>query len=181
MGMMTDHSIRFILVVGTPVTRPVRRRHFYHHTRIKASPNSPMKTFTKITLLTLGLASTTLPFLAAADTTAPAVPANPAPHARFPVLRAMVMRRMAMTRQVAKKLGLSAGQIAQLKSLRQQTAATIKDIRTDSTLTREQKKTQAVAALQNARTQMRGVLTADQQAQLDQIRKHRLAARNGSL
>ncbi len=137
-----------------------------------------MKTFTKVTLLTLGLASAALPFLAAADTAAPSAPA---PGAKFPRLHAMMVRRMAVARHVAKKLGLSADQIAQLKSLRQQTAATIKGIRTDSALTRGQKKTQAVAALQNARTQMRGVLTTDQQAKFDQMRENLRAFRNGAL
>ncbi len=136
-----------------------------------------MKTLTKVTLLTLGLASVALPFLAAADTTAPS---TPAPGAKFPRLHALMVRRMAVARHVAKKLGLNADQISQLKSLRQQTAATIKGIRTDSALTKDQKKTKAIAALQNARTQMRGVLTADQQTQLDQMRQNLRAARTGS-
>jgi len=135
-----------------------------------------MKTFTKVTLLTLGLASAALPFLSAADTTAPAVPANPAPGARFPVLRQMFVRRMAMIRRVAKRLGLSADQIAQFKSLRQQTVASLKGIRADSTLTPQQKRAKAVEVLQSARTQMRGVLTSDQLAQLEKIRAARAGA-----
>src|SRR5471032_2232697 len=113
MRTMTARSIRLLLAVGLTVTRPVRWRHFYYHTRTKV-PQFPMKTFTKVTLLTLGLAAAALPFLAAADT---ATPSTPAPGAKFPLLRAMIIRRMAVAKRVAKKLGLSSDQIAQLKAL----------------------------------------------------------------
>jgi Spy/CpxP family protein refolding chaperone len=135
-----------------------------------------MKTFPTVALFALGLVTAAFPLIAATDTTAPA---DTTPGAKFPRLRAMMIRRMAVAKRVAKKLGLSSDQIAQLKALRQQAAGNIKGLRTDSTLTKEQKKAKALAVLQNTRTQMRGVLTADQQARLDQMRQRLGAFRQG--
>jgi len=130
-----------------------------------------MKTFTKITLLAAGFAATVaaLPVLAAADTTTGNAASTAAPAGKHPGLRALLHRR-AIRQQVAKRLGLSADQISQLKSTRASTATAIKAIRADTSLTPDQKKAKARETIQAARTQMRGVLTADQQAKLGKIR-----------
>lgn len=73
---------------------------------------------------------------------------------------------------VAERLGLTAGQKAQFKALRAQTAATVKDIRANAALTPEQKRTQVRVALQSLREQMRTQLTPDQQAKLARIQRH---------
>jgi hypothetical protein len=137
-----------------------------------------MKTFPKLVLLTLGLALASLPLTAASDT---AAPSDPAPVARFPRLRAMMIRRMAVARQVARRLGLTGDQMARLKSLRQETASRIKGIRTDSALTKEQKLAKAREILRGARSEMRGVLTAEQQARLARIRRQLQAFRGGGI
>jgi hypothetical protein len=138
-----------------------------------------MKTFTKFALLSVGLASAALPFIRAANNTAAAP--DPASVVKHPLLRAMVMRRAAVARHVAKRLGLSSDQIARLKSLRMQTASTVRGIRTDPSLTIGQKKARARETLQGARAAMRAVLTTDQQAKLDQMRENLRAFRNGNL
>ena len=137
-----------------------------------------MKTFVKITLLATGLAATlaTLPFANAADdgTVAPAAAAG-----RHPRLRAL-MQRQAVRQRIAQRLDLSADQKAQLKAARASTAAAVKAIRTDASLTTEQKKAKVRETLQATRTQLRGVLTTDQQAKLGQLRaqiRERLQAR----
>jgi len=127
-----------------------------------------MKTLLKLTLLAAGLAAA-LPLLQAADP-APAPATGKHPH-----LRALVKRR-AVRQRIAQRLGLSPDQVTQLKSARAKTATAIKAIRTDNNLTAEQKKTQVRDALKAARTEMRGVLTPDQQAKLRQFRA-RLRAR----
>ena len=130
-----------------------------------------MKTLVKLTLLAAGLAAA-LPFLQADDPAA----AAPAPKAgKHAHLRALVKRR-AVRQRLAHRLGLSQDQTTQLKSARAKTAAAVKAIRANNNLTAEQKKTQVRDALKTARIEMRGVLTADQQAKLRHLRA-RLRAR----
>jgi hypothetical protein len=120
-----------------------------------------MKTLIRITLLAAGLAAAALSGLyAAADTTA----------AKHPRLQALLAHRQAVRHRIAQRLGLSADQISQLKAERAKTVAAVQAIRADTNLTPEQKKTQVRDALKMARTEMRGVLTADQQAKLQQLR-----------
>ena len=132
-----------------------------------------MKTLLKFTLLAAGLAAA-FPILHAAD---PA-PTTPAPAADHPRLRALMQRRAAVRQRVAQRLGLSADQRAQLKAARVKTAAALKAVRADSGLTPEQKKTKVRETVQAARTEMRGVLTPEQQKQLNKIQAH-LRARLG--
>ena len=137
-----------------------------------------MNTFTKIPLLAVGLALASLPFVSAADNNN-SDPSNsiptPAAAGRHPRLRALLLRRQMVVRQVARRLGLSQDQAAQLKSLRAQTKSTLKGIRSDSSLSVEQKKAKVRETLQNTRAQMKSTLTPDQQSQLKQMREHRQA------
>ncbi|HWA09885.1 MAG TPA: hypothetical protein VG838_10585 [Opitutaceae bacterium] len=140
-----------------------------------------MKTFAKILLVTAGLGSCALPFVAtAADTTAPSqAPAQAAGKHRH--LRAMMQRRMARNHLAARKLGLSSDQIAQLKAVREQTKSGLKGLRADTSLTREQKKAKARELLQGARAQALGTLTAEQKNQLKQLREKRESGRRALL
>jgi endonuclease YncB( thermonuclease family) len=122
-----------------------------------------MKTLLKLSLLAAGLAAA-LPLVNAAD------PAAPAAAARHPRLHALLAHRQALRQRVAKKLGLSAGQISQLKAERAKTATAVKTIRGDTLLTAKQKKTQIRDAMKSARSAMLGVLTPDQQARLREMR-----------
>jgi Spy/CpxP family protein refolding chaperone len=73
---------------------------------------------------------------------------------------------------VAGRLGLTAEQKAQLKTIRDQTAEAVKAIRANAALTADQKRAQAVAAWKTSREQMRALLASDQQAKLAQIKSH---------
>lgn len=130
-----------------------------------------MKTLAKITLLAAGLAAAavTVPVLHAADASGNNSATTGAPADKHPRLHAL-MRRPAVRQHLAQRLGLSADQVSQLKATRASTAAAVKAIRADASLTPEQKKAKTRETLAVARTQMRGVLTADQQAKLKQMR-----------
>lgn len=121
-----------------------------------------MKTFTRITLLAVGLAAA-LPLVNAADTTT-----TPAPN--HPRLKALLAHRQAIRQRVAKRLGLSADQISQLKAERAKTVAAVKAIRADSSLTPEQRREKIRSTVMAARTEARGVLTPDQQAKVKHLR-----------
>jgi len=125
-----------------------------------------MKTIAKIALVSAGLLAATVPaFSAAKEKTGPADRL-----AHRPLLRALVQRRAAVRAQVAKRLDLSAEQVAQLKAKRSSTAEALKAIRSDSTLTAEQKKAKARETLQAARNDMRSALTPEQKTRLAKIR-----------
>lgn len=117
------------------------------------------------TLLRFGLAvaSFGLATLAGAQQSAPANDNNALPANGHPWMHA----RMAA---LADQLGLTDGQRASLKAIRQQTATAVKGVRTQTNLTEEQRRTQIAALRQSARTQMRAVLTPDQQAKFDTLR-----------
>ncbi len=133
-----------------------------------------MNTFSKISFIVLGLATTALPAFSADSNTTPA-----APRPERPPLRALAARRAVQAR-VLKRLDLTAEQKTQLKAQRDATAGTLKAIRADQSLTREEKKAKAREVAQSARTQMRSLLTTDQQAKLDKMRERLRAARHGS-
>ena len=120
-----------------------------------------MKTFLKLTLLAAGLTAA-LPFLQADPVSAPAGQ-PPRPHALAP--------RRAIRQRLAQRLGLSAEQVTQLKAARLKAVADVKAVRADASLTPEQKKAKVRETPQAARTEMRGVLTADLQQKLDQLKK----------
>lgn len=133
-----------------------------------------MNTFSKISFIVLGLATAVLPAFSADSNTTPA-----APRPERPPLRALAARRAVQAR-VLKRLDLTAEQKTQLKAQRDATAGTLKAIRADQSLTREEKKAKAREVAQSARTQMRSLLTTDQQAKLDKMRERLRAARHGS-
>jgi Spy/CpxP family protein refolding chaperone len=133
-----------------------------------------MKTLLKLTLLAAGLGAA-WPLLQAAD---PATAASPA--AKHPRLHALLLRRAAIRHRIAQRLGLTADQISQLKTARAKTVAAVKAVRADPALTPEQKKAEVRETVQAARTEARGVLTPDQQKQMQQIRE-RLRARFGKV
>ena len=122
-----------------------------------------MKTLLRLTLLAAGLIAAVLPAANAAEATQD-------PAAKHPRLRAMLALRQAVNQRVAKKLGLSADQVAQLKADRAKAAAAVKTIRADTSLTPDQKKAKVRETVQAARAEMRGVLTPDQQAKLQKMR-----------
>ena len=128
-----------------------------------------MKTLAKIILVAAGVA-VAIPVTNAADSVATA--------AKHPRLRALLVRK-AVRQHIAHRLGLSSDQVAQLKADRTKTVAAVKAIRADASLTPEQKKAKAQEAIKAARAEMRGVLTADQQAKLEKIRAHLRARRHG--
>ena len=136
-----------------------------------------MNKLIKISVLTAGVFAISLPTAFAADVanSAPSTPAT-APAAR-PAMRRGPLARMMIRHKVAEKIGLTADQIAQLKSARQSAAASLKAIRADATLTPDQKRQRVREVVANTRTQMRAVLTPEQQAKLQEIRAHARQAR----
>jgi Spy/CpxP family protein refolding chaperone len=132
-----------------------------------------MKKLIKFALVAVGLGVGALSALpaAAAETN------TDVPKERHPRLRALVKQRAAMRAEVARRLDLTDEQKAQLKSGRAKTAETLKTLRHDPNLTREQKREQARDALEAARAELRGVLTPEQQAKLDQARESRRTRR----
>lgn len=82
------------------------------------------------------------------------------------------MRRPGMQRML-EQLNLSDDQKAQLKTLRDQQRQDIQALRIDQSLTADQRRTQMQAVHQQFRTKMQGILTAEQQKQLQQMRRAR--------
>jgi Spy/CpxP family protein refolding chaperone len=128
-----------------------------------------MKTFIKLSILSAGIfSSSLLPANAAvADAARPALDGGPSAQ---PAHRVPPLRRMVITQRIARKLGLTAEQKSQLKTVRQSTAAALKAIRADGSLTPDQKKTKARDILAASRTQMRSVLTPEQQQKFQHLR-----------
>jgi Spy/CpxP family protein refolding chaperone len=123
-----------------------------------------MKTLLKITLLTTGV-------FALAASAATAQDNAPAPTAaQHPRRDAIFARRAAIRHHLAKQLALTDAQKTQLKSERTAAAGLVKAIRADASLTPDQKKAKIRETLTAARTQMRGVLTPEQQAKLQAMR-----------
>jgi len=133
-----------------------------------------MKTFLRSLLLTASLGVAALPLLQAA-----AAPTATPPAGNQPGLPA-VARRQAVRQRIAQRLGLTAAQIAQLKATRAQTVTAVKAIRADTTLTADQQKAKIHETRLAARTEMRNVLTPDQQEKMGKIRaflRGRMSAR----
>ena len=131
-----------------------------------------MKTFLKLTLVTVGFVAA-FPVLHAADLAPAAAPA--AKHSR---LHAFLQRHAAIRHRIAQRLGLSADQVSKLKAARAKTAAAVKAVRADTALSPEQKKARMHEVVQTARTELRGVLTPEQQKQWKKMQSH-LRARPG--
>jgi protein CpxP len=131
-----------------------------------------MKTLTKITLLAAGLAAVSLPAFAA-DNTADAEAA----HHGKPGLRALAKHRAELRSRIGHRLDLTDAQKQQLKAKRGEIKTSLQAIRSDTNLTKEQKRAKARELIASNRASLRSVLTADQQAKLDQMRerlaKHR--------
>jgi len=111
----------------------------------------PMKSLTKITLLAAGLAVAAIPFVNAAkvDAKAAARADKKELAGKRPLLRAAADRQ-ALKQRIAKRLDLSADQVAQLKTKRADVAASIKSIRSDTSLTPEQRRAKVREAIQSA-------------------------------
>lgn len=133
-----------------------------------------MNTFSKIAFIALSLAAAGLPAYSADSDITPSAPRSG--HPPRPLLRALAARR-AMQARVLKRLDLTAEQKTQLRAQRKATVGALKEIRADQSLTREQKMAKAREVAQSARAQMRSLLTADQQAKLDQMRPRLRAVR----
>jgi Spy/CpxP family protein refolding chaperone len=135
-----------------------------------------MKTLAKISLFVLGFSAVSIPaFSATAENAAPAPATGKHAH-----LRAALQKRQARLRaQVAKRLDLTDAQKEQLKAKRAELKTALKTVKDDASLSKEQKRAKVGELLQSARSNLRSVLNADQQAKLDQIRekvrKHRKA------
>lgn len=128
-----------------------------------------MKQLTRISLLAFGLTAVAFPaFSAEGDA--------PTDRPRRPLLRALVARHAARQAQALRRLDLTADQISQLKAKRANTANALRAIRADSSLTREQKMAKAREVGQAARSEIRALLTPEQQAKLDQMRERSRAA-----
>jgi Spy/CpxP family protein refolding chaperone len=127
-----------------------------------------MKTFTKVSLVVAGVAVVATG-LFAAQHAAKAGFDREALRDR-PVLRAL-LRRQSIRKHVARKLDLSADQITQLKSAREEVRDAIKAIRADSSLTVDQKKAKARELLQTKRTELRGALTPEQKEKVGEMRQ----------
>ncbi len=143
-----------------------------------------MKTFLKYSLLAAGLAVASVPLFADAPATTPAPAAGQAV-AKHPRLARMMQRRAMVRRQVAKRLDLSADQIATLKANRAQTRTALQGLRNDTSLTQDQKRAKAREIIQSARGAGRATLTPEQQKRAHHMRKrfqafrkHRMNRRN---
>lgn len=132
-----------------------------------------MKNLIKVSLLATGILTGFLSAVNAQTATTTTTPSTTttAPAVRpHPGRKALLMRRAMMRHHIAKKLGLTSDQIAQLKAARTNTHAAIKAIRSNTSLTPDQKKAQIRDTLKTARAQMRAVLTPDQQTKLNHLR-----------
>jgi Spy/CpxP family protein refolding chaperone len=133
-----------------------------------------MKTLIRNILFVTGLATVSLPAFAADNTTAAPAPTREGrPHAR-----ALAQRRAKLRHRAIARLDLTDAQKQQLKAQRMETRAQLQALRSDTTLSKEQKRAKVRELVAGERTHFRSVLTADQQAQLDQMRT-RLRHRRG--
>jgi len=80
--------------------------------------------------------------------------------------------RMGMT---ANRLGLSPDQRAKIRDIAQKTAAAVKPVRQDPNLTPGAKREKVRQLVDASRTEIRGVLTAEQQERLQRMRRRLLA------
>lgn len=139
-----------------------------------------MKTL-RTSLAALGLALGSVPAFAASEPvpTPPQAQPNLSAEGRpgRPMMRRMMKRRAMERERLAERLDLTDDQQAQLKTMRANTAATAKAIREDTSLTPEEKKTKLRETWKASQTEMRALLTPEQQAKLDQMRQH---ARRGA-
>jgi len=85
-------------------------------------------------------------------------------------MHALVEHRVRLA-ALAQKLGLTDAQRTQIANIRKSAHASIKPIRENASLSPEEKSAKIGDLLQAARTEVRGVLTPDQQKQLDELRE----------
>ena len=88
------------------------------------------------------------------------------PEARHKIFRQVLDAR------IARALRLTAVQREQLHAIRHKTADSLKAIRADAGLSADQKAEKIHQASQDARRQIHGVLTAEQEVKLHKIQKH---------
>ncbi|HEY3755178.1 MAG TPA: hypothetical protein VGL42_03410 [Opitutaceae bacterium] len=151
-----------------------------------------MKPFTKLTFLGGAFAAALPLALAAADlapapspdapvpVTVPATDAATAAPSAKPDHSLRMMRRHIALHHLARRLGLTPDQLAQIKTIRGNTHTAMVAIRANPALTPDQRHEQIHTLRAASRQQMEALLTADQQAKLAKIRA-RLIERFGSL
>ena len=125
----------------------------------------------------------TAPAASSADATSPATLNSERPHLRRQAPGPRAQRRQAERGKLAERLDLSAEQKEQLQAKRATAATAAKAIRSDASLTPEQKQAKLRELHQQAQSDFRSVLTPDQQAKLDTMKRraHRAAHRRTSL
>ena len=89
-------------------------------------------------------------------------------------LNELATRRMKMG-MAANRLGLSPDQRAKIRDITQKTAAAVKPVRQDPNLTPAAKREKVRQLVDASRTEIRGVLTAEQQDRLQRMRRRLLA------
>lgn len=128
-----------------------------------------MKTYLRLGLLAAALS------VAAYASDQPAAPPPPAPGPGAEFAPGQLQPRghhRARLAVFANQLGLTADQKTSLKAIGKQTEASVKAVRANTALTPEQQRTQIVALRDAARTQMRALLTPEQQAKFDDLTSH---------
>ena len=89
-------------------------------------------------------------------------------------LNELTTRRVKMG-MAANRLGLSPDQRAKIRDITQKTAAAVKPVRQDPSLTPAAKREKVRQLVDASRTEIRGVLTAEQQVRLEHMRRRLLA------
>jgi Spy/CpxP family protein refolding chaperone len=128
-----------------------------------------MKSMLRIAVIAAGLAVAALPAARAADETQPTPP--PAGGGQRGERRER--RQEMMGKEMAEKLGLSQDQQDKIKVVREKTQADVKAVRDDTSLTEDQKREKIRELRMNSMKDVHAVLTPDQQAKMEQMRKER--------
>jgi Spy/CpxP family protein refolding chaperone len=128
-----------------------------------------MKSMLRIAIIAAGLTVAALPTVRAADETQPTPP--PAGGGQRGERRER--RQEMMGKEMAEKLGLSQDQQDKVKVIREKTQTDITAVRDDVSLTEDQKREKIRDLRMNSMKDFRAVLTPDQQAKMEQMRKER--------
>ena len=128
-----------------------------------------MKSMFRIAIIAAGLVVAALPAARAADETQP----TPPPPGGGPRGEWREHRQEMMGKEMTEKLGLSQDQQDKVKAIREKNQADIKAVRDDASLTEDQKREKIRELRMNSMKDIRAVLTPDQQAKMDQMRKER--------
>jgi Spy/CpxP family protein refolding chaperone len=90
------------------------------------------------------------------------------------MLNALAMHRMRMG-LLARRLGLTSEQMAGIRDIRAKTMAAVKPIRADASLTPDAKRAKVREVVQAGRAQIRALLTPEQRAKVERMRRRLLA------